>query len=352
MSRRVLALIMTFVMIFSLLPVSAFAEEPAGDEVLLEEQTTAEEAPVPEEEPAEEPQPEEEPTPADTPEVQAVTVRFSCTPADAEVTVFDAAGEAAAPEDDGSYLLVPGDYTYTASCEGYIAAENVSFTVADGSAETAIDVVLEAETEPAAAVPQSVSGEFNGSPAALDDSGNLLINEENFPDEAFRSYISENFDPTGNGFLTAEAAADVTTINCDGVVFDENGVITKTGTIASFKGVEYFANLYYLQCRGNQMTELDVSKNTLLQSLDCSWSTLASLTIGDNENLTYLQCGATNLTSLDVSGCPALQKLYCTLCGLTSLDVSKNTMLEVLATGDNPFTSLDVSNNTALKELY
>ena len=59
MSKRVLALIMALVMIVSLLPVSAFAEEIGTDEI-VEAAPVDEEVDEPEE-PAEEPEPTEEP---------------------------------------------------------------------------------------------------------------------------------------------------------------------------------------------------------------------------------------------------------------------------------------------------
>ena len=48
-------------------------------------------------------------------------------------------------EDDGSFALLSGDYTYTAEAEGYESAVDVPFTVAED--ELIIDVALEAEEE-------------------------------------------------------------------------------------------------------------------------------------------------------------------------------------------------------------
>jgi len=54
------------------------------------------------------------------------------------------------------------------------------------------------------------------------------------------------------------------------------------------------------------------------------------------------------LTTLDVSKNTALTRLECFDNRLTTLDVSKNTELTGLCCFDNQLTSLDVSNNTAL----
>lgn len=105
--------------------------------------------------------------------LQPIRVVFNITPADAVVTVkaLDSeAGEAAeeqpddaqpadetpdgtsentdasiTAQDDGSFALLPGAYTYTASAEGYKPAQDVPFTVAVDA--LTIDIALEAEAE-------------------------------------------------------------------------------------------------------------------------------------------------------------------------------------------------------------
>ena len=106
-----------------------------------------------------------------------------------------------------------------------------------------------------------------------------------------------------------------------------------------------------LYCCCNQLTSLDVSMNTALTTLDCSGNRLASLDVSKNTALTRLYCYDNQLTSLDVSKNTALTRLYCYSNPLTSLDVSKNTALTEIYCSGNQLTSLDVSNNTALTEL-
>ena len=143
------------------------------------------------------------------------------------------------------------------------------------------------------------------------------INEENFPDEKFRSYL-----------LSQEYGWDEKLTDSEIAGLRMMSVCSKG--IQSLQGIEYFTALLMLDCYDNQLTSLDVSKNTALIKLDCY----------DNQ-----------LTSLDVSGCTALTELYCYDNQLTSLDVSKNTALTYLYCSDNQLTSLDVSN-TALTNLY
>lgn len=109
-------------------------------------------------------------------------------------------------------------------------------------------------------------------------------------------------------------------------------------------------NLKYLYISGD-IPSLDLSNNTALTELRCSYNQLTSLDLSNNTALTNLRCGNNQLTSLDVSGCTALTYLYCSYNQLTSLDVSKNTALTMLDCDDNQLTTLDVSNNTALAYL-
>ena len=47
--------------------------------------------------------------------------------------------------------------------------------------------------------------------------------------------------------------------------------------IANLSGIEAFTALTYLDCYGNKLTTLDVSKNTALTALYCSYNQLTSL---------------------------------------------------------------------------
>ncbi|MDY4245774.1 MAG: leucine-rich repeat domain-containing protein [Porphyromonas sp.] len=106
-----------------------------------------------------------------------------------------------------------------------------------------------------------------------------------------------------------------------------------------------------LNCKGNQLTSLDVSGCTALTELGCSNNQLTSLDVSSCITLTKLRCYNNQLTSLDVSGCTALKMPSCSDNQLTSLDVSGCTALTSLGCSKNKLISLDVSKNTALTEL-
>jgi len=104
-----------------------------------------------------------------------------------------------------------------------------------------------------------------------------------------------------------------------------------------------------LDCSNNQLTALDVSKNTELTNLYCDMNQLTTLDVSKNTKLTWLNCDDNQLTTLDVSKNTELaEALNCEINRLTSLDVSKNTKLKLLNCHTNQLTSLDISKNTEL----
>ena len=106
-----------------------------------------------------------------------------------------------------------------------------------------------------------------------------------------------------------------------------------------------------LSCNGNQLTTLDLSKNTALTELSCSNNQLTTLDVSKNTALTRLDCAENQLTALDVSKNIALLRLYCYNNQLTTLDVSKNIALIRLDCYNNQLKALDVSKNIALIRL-
>ena len=170
--------------------------------------------------------------------------------------------------------------------------------------------------------------------------------ELNIPDANFKKYLLEKCDMNGDGRLTL---SDVEAWNKDKYLqkmFYIEGTVTK-----SLKGIEYFTALKSLTCRSNQLTSLDVSKNTALTALNCDENNLTSLDLSKNTALKSLNCYNNKLTTLDVSKNTALTALKCHSNQLTSLDLSNNTALKSLNCYNNKLTTLDVSKNTALTEL-
>ena len=106
-----------------------------------------------------------------------------------------------------------------------------------------------------------------------------------------------------------------------------------------------------LNCYSNQLTTVDVSQNTQLTELNCGFNKLTTLDVSQNTQLTELNCGSNKLNTVDVSQNTQLTELNCGYNQLTTLNVTKNTQLTELYCSSNQFTSLNVTKNTKLKKL-
>ncbi len=106
----------------------------------------------------------------------------------------------------------------------------------------------------------------------------IEINEKNFPDPAFRSYLlAQNYGR--DGLLTAQEIPSVTEINVSG------------RDIASLQGIEHFGALATLDCSSNRISQLRVSLNTALVTLICWGNHLSSIDLS----------ACTRLSVLDIS---------------------------------------------------
>lgn len=188
--------------------------------------------------------------------------------------------------------------------------------------------------EGAAALPAAEPGT-----SQRDETGGIPIDSTHFPDDNFIAYVELGCDKDHDGTLSQDELNRVTELYVD------------HANIKDLTGIELFPNLDKLDCKYNNLTRLDVSKNTNLTKLYCESNQLTSLDLSKNTALTELNCQVNQLTSLDLSKNTALTKLDCALNPLTSLDVSNNTALTYLDCNYNQLTSLDLSKNTALTKL-
>ena len=134
---------------------------------------------------------------------------------------------------------------------------------------------------------------YSGEPLGLD------INATNFPDAFFRSVVSgKEIDLNQDGYLS-DAELAITSLDVTGK------------NIKDLKGIEFFTALTQLYCSANELTSLDVSKNTALTLLYCNVNNLTSLDVSNNMSLITLNCADNYLVSLDVSKNLALTELYC-----------------------------------------
>ena len=84
----------------------------------------------------------------------------------------------------------------------------------------------------------------------------VAINETNFPDEKFRTYLA-TLDSDSDGTFSDEEIASITSINCSSM------------EISNLIGIKNFTSLTELNCSSNQLTTLDISGLSSLQTLSC-----------------------------------------------------------------------------------
>ncbi|WP_166921569.1 T9SS type A sorting domain-containing protein [Flavobacterium poyangense] len=123
-------------------------------------------------------------------------------------------------------------------------------------------------------------------------------------------------------------------------------------SITDLTGIQDFAALTSLDCSGQQITNLNLTKNLALTTLSCYNNQLANLDLSQNKALATINCYYNKLTNLSLPKSDALKSLQCNSNSLTNLDVSANTALSYLNCNDNRITNLDISKNTALTTFY
>ena len=154
------------------------------------------------------------------------------------------------------------------------------------------------------------------SPESDHDSGNETID----PNEDITAQFDKDFAARLESHGYIEDADHITRAD----VMDITELDISYCNLTSLKGIEYFEALTQLDCWNNELTSLDLSKNTALTQLNCY----------DNQ-----------LTALDVSNNTALIQLYCQGNQLTALDVSNNTALRWLDCNGNPLQSVTISES-------
>jgi len=178
-----------------------------------------------------------------------------------------------------------------------------------------------------------------------DDFGNFCLEvtrlgEEclvQIPDPNFKTYLIENFDINKNGddeIQCEEAEGYFNQIDCPQL------------GIQNLKGIEAFIYISGLNCSGNELNSIDLSKNTFLGTLNCSNNNLSNLNLTNNIQLYDIKCFGNRISTLDVSKLEGLDELGCNDNFLVSLDVSKNTILRNLWCYSNQLVYLNVANGS------
>ncbi len=193
-----------------------------------------------------------------------------------------------------------------------------------------------------------------------------LLLAESFGDieaENYQGHIPQKIDANGDGEISVDEAEDVIQI---GIYNTEVSDMTE---------IKYFTALEKLICSinsnlaeldlsaniklkhaylvSNALKKLDVSYNSDLEYLSCSYNDLTELDLSSNHKLVHLGVNENALTVLDVSNNPLLQQLHCAYNDyISALDVTGLTELRDINFSSNQITSIDLTNNTKLNSIY
>lgn len=207
-------------------------------------------------------------------------------------------------------------------------------------------------------------------------------------DAAFQNYLLDNYDADQDGQLSADEASavkqllmayqtpntqnqavttkviasDDLTIESEPASSDIETPQSRTETratngitqkISSLSGIEHFQNLEVLDFSGHGISEVDLSQNTKLTSLNCSNNQLTSLDLSQQAALTTLNCSNNKLSGvLDMSSNTQLTNLNCSTNEITTLDLSANTALEKLDCSSNKLAGdLDITTCPQVNEV-
>lgn len=211
------------------------------------------------------------------------------------------------------------------------------------SAALAVCMMLSVLPVGAFAAEPGAEEQENGASAQADAAvpeGYIAINEKNFPDENFRDYVAGEWDKNRDKYFSPSEIANAKWISCD------------NKEISNLKGIEFFTNIWLLECYYNNLTTIDLSHNKNLSYINCHHNQLKELEVSGLPLLKTFYCGHNALPSIDVSKNEKLEDFDCQDNHLDTLNVSQNKELVKLSCGDNNLTELDVSENKKLKELW
>lgn len=114
-------------------------------------------------------------------------------------------------------------------------------------------------------------------------------------------------------------------------------------SIRKVNGLEYFPNLKLLDLTRNLITEIDTSKNPLLEELYLGSNEIEELDLSNNTQLTHLEIFNNDISELDLSHLSRLENLYANKNDLVSVDLSNNPDIEEIQLSDNDLEALTLA---------
>lgn len=182
----------------------------------------------------------------------------------------------------------------------------------------------------------------------------VAINEKNFPESSFREYIKSKFDLNGDYILDQQELNSATEIQYNLPWGNHASELT-------VKGIEYFHNLKKFYFHGMRLmsgyqypilSDLDLSKNPLLEDFSLKYFKIKRLNFAKNINLKKINIQLLDdLSEIDLSTLSDLKELTIEECDIDFLNLKNNSSLEILSLAGNTLPYLDLSNQYNLQSL-
>lgn len=172
-------------------------------------------------------------------------------------------------------------------------------------------------------------------------SGEIAINEMNFPDKYLRKDLTEKF---GDSLDENEIA---------GTTFLSVG---RNGTIRDITGLDIFTSLEGLDIVYGNLTKPDFKKFTKLKTLEISLAEIDSLDLSGMTTLTELKAYNRPIGNIDLTNCTSLKYIY--LYKVSSSDVTPSiklkgcTAIKILQIEESNINGLDLTDLKNLETLY
>ena len=171
----------------------------------------------------------------------------------------------------------------------------------------------------------------------------VLINDDNFPDELFQAYVRK-FDQNKDGSLSKAERVKVKIINVERTNRNETAY-------DYLNGIEFFPNLQELNYANNKVKSIDLSNNKELTVINCSKNGINSLDLTKNTKLIGLNCSENDIEKLNLENNTLLEKIDCSKNSINNLDLSNNKELINLVCEGSSIKKLNLRSNTKLKTL-
>ena len=176
----------------------------------------------------------------------------------------------------------------------------------------------------------------------------------NFPDPLFKSRLLNEVYPAAQdlagNYLQLDANNDNEIEVSEALLV--GSLLIDYSSLVDLTGVEYFTNLRYLDCKGNNLNQLNLTELTELSTALVYNNNLTNLEVSGLTNLWMLQCSNNLLTNLDLSGLVSLDLLTCNNNSLSNLELSGLSQLRLIDASNNNLVNINIaglSNVTQLK---